>query len=128
LQENDNKFTQQGERSEQQTKEPRNEISETVSEHKIRPVTPLSSTQQSNIPSNEEKGLQRTNFITLGKISEDEQIEIIKLGFQLNQEGKISLKNYYESTQKYSLFQLKGYSIKYESIRRTSLYKSLKEG
>ena len=127
MQENDNKFTQQGERSEQQTKEPSNEISETVSEDKIRPVTPLSSTQQSNIPSNEEKGLQRTNFITLGKISEDEQIEIIKLGFQLNQEGKISLKNYYESTQKYSLFQLKGYSIKYESIRRTSLYKSLKE-
>ena len=30
-----------------------------------------------------------------GKISEDEKIEIIKLGFQLQAEGKISLKKYY---------------------------------
>jgi hypothetical protein len=35
----------------------------------------------------------------LGKISEEEKIEIIQLGFQLNQEGKISLKKYYESTE-----------------------------
>ena len=47
--------------------------------------------------------------ITLGKISEQEKIEIIKLGFQLNQEGKISFKKYYESKQEYSLFQSKGY-------------------
>lgn len=45
FQENDNKFSQQGERSEQPTKEPRNEISETVSEDKITPVKPLSNTQ-----------------------------------------------------------------------------------
>ena len=62
----------------------------------------------------------------MGKISEKEKIEIIKTGFQLNQEGKISLKKYYESTQEYSLFQLKGYSIKYEAIRKTNLYKELK--
>ena len=37
----------------------------------------------------------------------------IEKGFQLEAEGKISLKKYYESTQ----FQLNGYSIKYESIR-----------
>jgi hypothetical protein len=66
------------------------------------------------------------NFITLSKISEEEQIEIIKLGFQLQAEGKISLKKYYESTEEYSLFQLKGYNIKYETIRRTKLYQSLK--
>ena len=66
-------------------------------------------------------------FVTLGKISEDEKIEIIQLGFQLNQEGKISLKKYYESTDSNSLFQLKGYSIKYETIRRTKLYQQLKE-
>jgi hypothetical protein len=34
----------------------------------------------------------------LSQITEEEQIEIIKKGFQLNQEGKISLKKYYEST------------------------------
>jgi hypothetical protein len=63
----------------------------------------------------------------LGTISEDEKIEIIKTGFQLQAESKISLKKYYESTDPYSLFQLKGYFIKYESIRRTKLYQSLKE-
>jgi hypothetical protein len=62
----------------------------------------------------------------LGKILEEEKIEIIQMGFRLNQEGKISLKKYYESTDPNSLFQSKGYSIKYESIRRTKLYQQLK--
>jgi len=62
----------------------------------------------------------------LGKISEEEKIEIIKLVFQLQAEGKISLKKYYESTDPNSLFQFKGYSVKYESIRRTTLYQKLK--
>ena len=47
------------------------------------------------------------NFVTLGKISEPEKIEIIKRGFQLQAEGKISLKKYYESTDQYSLFEWK---------------------
>ena len=34
--------------------------------------------QQYNIPSNQEKGLNQPNFITLGKISEEEKIEIIQ--------------------------------------------------
>jgi len=63
----------------------------------------------------------------LEKILEEEKIEIIKTGFRLNQEGKISLKKYYESTDQDSLFQSKGYSIKYESIRRTKLYKNLND-
>jgi len=62
----------------------------------------------------------------LGKISEEEKIEIIQRGFQLQAEGKISLKKYYESTQKYSLFQFKGYSIKYEAIRKNKFYQQLK--
>jgi len=62
----------------------------------------------------------------LGKISEAEKIEFIKLGFQLQAKGKISLKKYYESTDPDSLFQSKGYSIKYESIRRRPLFKQLK--
>jgi hypothetical protein len=78
------------------------------------------------LPFNEEKGLHAPNFITLGKISEEEKIEIIKLGFQLQAEGKISLKKYYESTNPYSLFQSKRYSMKYEAIRKTNLYKQLK--
>ena len=62
----------------------------------------------------------------MGKISEEDKIQIIKTGFRLNQEGKISLKKYYESTDPYSLFQSKGYSMKYEAIRKTNLYKQLK--
>jgi len=108
----------------QQVEEP---ISKGVSEGSKSPLEPLLGSQQYNIPSNEDKGLNQTNFITLGKISEDEKIEIIQKGFQLQAEGKISLKKYYESTDPNSLFQSKGYSIKYESIRRTKLYQSLKE-
>jgi len=63
----------------------------------------------------------------LGNIPEEEKIEIIKSGFQLQAEGKISLKKYYESTDQYSLFQLKEYQIKYETIRRTKLYQQLKD-
>ena len=82
--------------------------------------------QQYNIPAKQRLN-QGPNFITLGKIPEQEKIKIIKLGFQLQAEGKIPLKKYYESTDSYSLFQLKGYNIKYETIRRTKLYQSLKE-
>ena len=71
--------------------------------------------------------ISHSAWLRLSNLSENEKIEIIKLGFQLNQEGKISLKKYYESTDSNSLFQLKGYSIKYETIRRTKLYQQLKE-
>jgi len=33
---------------------------------------------------------------------------------------------YYENAQEYSLFQLKGYSIKYQAIRENKLYQQLK--
>lgn len=73
-----------------------------------------------NTPQNE------PNFVTLGNISEQDKIEIIERGFQLNQKGKISLKEYYQGIAEYRLFELKGYQIKYESIRRTKLYLKLK--
>lgn len=86
-----------------------------------RPLKTRSESEQYNKP----------NFKTLGKISEKEKIEVIETGFQLNQEGKISLKKYYKVrysiSGKYTLFASKGYSIKYESIRRTQLYKNLRE-
>ena len=67
------------------------------------------------------------NLIPLGSISEQEKIEIIKLGFQLNQEGKISLKKYYEGKGEYTLFESKGYQIKYDTIRKTKLYQQLSQ-
>lgn len=100
--------------------------SKILSETSTSPFTPLSESRQ-NLHSNQEKAQNRLNFITLRRIPEQEQIEIIQRGFQLQAEGKISLKKYYEGTETDSLFQLKGYNIKYESIRRTKLYQSLKE-
>ena len=81
-----------------------------------------------NLYSNQNEAQNKSNFITLSQISEKEKIQIIKLGFQLQAEGKISLKKYYESTDSNSLFQSKGYSIKYEGIRKSKLYKQLKIG
>ena len=100
--------------------------SKTLLEAPRSPLKPLSVSQEYNIPSNEEKGPHGSNFITLSKISEEERVEIIQRGFQLNQQGKISLKKYYQSGEEYSLFQCKGYSIKYETIRRTKLYQQFK--
>ena len=89
-------------------------------------LTASEQSEQYNIPSNQNEAQNRANFITSGKIPKQERIEIIKTGFRLNQEGKISLKKYYQSTDPYSLFQSKGYSMKYEAIRKTNLYKQLK--
>ena len=85
-----------------------------------------SSSTQYNIPSTQTKAQNESNFITLGNISEQEKIEIIETGFRLNQEGKISLKKYYEGTEEYSLFESKGYQIKYDTIRKNKLYQKLK--
>jgi hypothetical protein len=63
----------------------------------------------------------------LGKTPKEDRIEIIKTGFERQAEGIISLKEYYESKDPYSLFQSKGYRIKYESIRKNNLYKQLKD-
>ena len=86
----------------------------------------LESQQYNNLPFKQNKAENESYFVTLGQISEEEKIEILQTGFQLNRQGKVSLKKYYESTDPNSLFQLKGYSIKYESIRRTKLYQQLK--
>jgi hypothetical protein len=71
----------------------------------------------SNLSSNTNEAQNGPNFITLGRISEQE--EIIQTGFQRQAEGKISLRNYYEGTEDWSFLKLKGYSIKYQTIRRT---------
>ena len=104
--------------------------SKSLLEDKITPVKSFSGSQQYNISSNQEKGLNGSNFITLGRIPEQERIEIIQ-SFKLLQsvallrEGKISLKKYYEGVSKAnSLFQLKGYRIKYG---KNKFYQQLKK-
>jgi hypothetical protein len=65
--------------------------------------------------------------MTFKRILEEEGLEIIRRGFQLQNKAKIWLKKYYESTNPNSLFQLHAYSIKYETIRRTQFYQQLKQ-
>ena len=69
----------------------------------------------------------KDDYMTVSKLSEDEKIEIMQLSFQLQAEKKISLKKYYQSREPYSLYRLKGYHIKFESIRKNKLYQKLKE-
>ena len=83
--------------------------------------------EQGNLPSNLQNAPQRPHFIKLSNLTQQERIEIIQKGFQLNQEDKISLKKYYETTQEHSLFHHKGYSIKYDTIRKHKLYQQLKK-
>ena len=83
--------------------------------------------QEYYIAATQTKGQNDHNFITLGKISEQEKVEIIKVGFQRNQDKKISLKKYYQGKGKYTLFESKGYQIKYDTIRRTKLYQQLSQ-
>ena len=64
--------------------------------------------------------------MTLEKISEEDKVEIIKLGFLTSQEGKLSLKKYYEGKGEDTLFEWKGYQIKYDTIRKTKVYQQLK--
>ena len=109
-----------------EVKEPSHQISKSFSEDSKIDFKDSKPSEQYNLPLNQKKGLNGSNFITLGNLSDDEKIEIIQTGFQRQAEGKISLKKYYEGTETHSLFQLKGYSIKYESIRRTKLYQQLK--
>jgi hypothetical protein len=110
-----------------EVKELRHPISESLAEASKMPVTTSKQSEEYNLLFDQSKVQNKKNFTTLGKISEQERVEIIQKGFQLQAEGKISLKKYYESTDPNSLFQSKGYSIKYESIRRTKLYQKLKE-
>jgi hypothetical protein len=68
------------------------------------------------------------NFITLANLSEEEKYAIITIGFLDNERKVISLKKYYEGKGEYTLFKSSGYQIKYDSIRKTKLYKELKTG
>ena len=102
------------------------QVEESRNETSKRPLKTAKRSEEYNILSIDNKTQNGSNFITLGKILKEEKIEIIQTGFQLQAEGKISLKKYYESIDPNSLFQSKGYSIKYDSIRRTKLYSKLK--
>ena len=48
------------------------------------PLKPFSESQQYNLPLKQNKAENESYFVTLSQISEEEKIEIIQTGFQLN--------------------------------------------
>ena len=95
----------------EQVEEFRNEISESVSEASKTPKIASLNIEQGDSTLKhlkQNKAENESNFVTLSQISEEERVEIIKKGFQLQAEGKISLKKYSQSTDPDSLFQSKG--------------------
>ena len=68
---------------------------ESLSEASKSPLMASKRSEQYNLLSNQKKAQNEQIFVTLGKISEHERVEIIEKGFQLQAEGKISLKKYY---------------------------------
>lgn len=66
-----------------------------------------------------------SHFKTPQEIPNEELTKAIKIGFQLNKDKKISLKEYYEGAGEHSLYQLAGISLKFETIRQKDLYKEL---
>jgi hypothetical protein len=73
------------------------------------PFKPISKNQQCNAPPINSTSQNGSNFIKLGSLSEEDKTQIINAGFSPNQTEKISIKNYYER------------------VKRTELYRSLKE-
>ena len=61
--------------------------------------------QENLLPSNQRNDQNGDLFISLEKIFEKAQIKIIQLGFQPNQEGKLSLKEDFEGKRKDKLFE-----------------------
>ena len=67
-------------------------------------------------------------FVSPKDLNENEKTQIIMTGFQLNTDRLITLKDYYEGqVNTNSLAKIRGYSIKYESIRRDQVYRKLKK-
>lgn len=66
-------------------------------------------------------------FKIFNELPEKEMIQIICEGNKYRQKNLIKITEYYEGTQNpYSLLNLKGYSIKYETVRKHPLYKHYK--
>lgn len=80
------------------------------------------------LPISSQKDKNRANFKQSRNLEEEEQIRIIREGFQLTSERQIDLKHYFEGDgDPNTLSWRKGYKLKYESVRRSPLYRKLKE-
>jgi len=77
----------------------RNDVLTSVSEVFKRLLKVAKRSEDNNIPSIDNTTQNGSNFITLENIAEQEKIKIIQTRFQRQAKKRISLKNYYESTE-----------------------------
>jgi hypothetical protein len=86
-------------------------------------IEAISNTKRVNSSSLSNKNFQDQPFFKLHQLDEETQKNIIKEGFKLARRDLIKLKDYYEGTSHpNTLFKLRGYSIKYDSIRKSEIY------
>ena len=97
MKKDDSRVGSEGSRQTNQSNQPneRDDSSDMLSDAYKTSVNDSFQSQQYNLSSRQKQLENGANFKTLAKISEQDKIEIIKTGFRLNQEGKISLKKYY---------------------------------
>lgn len=67
-------------------------------------------------------------FKKLSEIPKGTLEKIVSSGFKLQDQQEISsLKNYFESTEEWSVAKTYGYSIKYDSIRKAAIFKKTRD-
>jgi hypothetical protein len=59
-------------------------------------------------------------------LEDEELIEILKIAYDLKEKENISFKVFFESSESPSLYQLKGYKLKYNNLRRTKAFRDFK--
>jgi len=100
-------------------------VSGEVSKKPVKEFSQTSADELSLIPELDET---KANFKQLKSLDQEEQIQILREGFQINNETEMDLKSYFEGDDDpNTLYCRKGYKLKYDSVRRSLLFKKLKE-
>lgn len=77
---------------------------------------------QERIKKLEQNSVDSSNFVSIKNISDEEVLEI----FKLSQESNMSYKEFFEGIGSKTLYQLKGYRINFNNLKRTQIFKRFK--
>lgn len=69
---------------------------------------------------------RNSDFMSSTNLEDEELIEILKIAYDLKEKENISFKVFFESSESPSLYQLKGYKLKYNNLRRTKAFRDFK--
>ena len=100
-----------------EVQKPRSEISKTVSEAKMKPVTPLSNNQRYNISSNQERDISSLMSQILDLFPSMSKKKLSKQGFNFKLRGKFRLRNTTKVQE----------DMEDLTVRKYKLYKDFKE-